>query len=126
MFRFATAADLTAFERSDLRPRHLDRVAPFVAADPVWDGLSGLEVWYDAPPGTVAPQPLRWRMALVLIGVVFVLVEILSRLAALLPLPAPLRVLAVVAAQVLLLMPLLTRALARWLFPRSPSEGGGP
>lgn len=126
IFRFDSLDTLEAFEASDLRRDALARVTPFVEGDAIWDRLTGLEVWFDAPPGTVAPQPVRWRMALLLIALVFVLVEVLSRLMTLLPfdMPPQLTLLTVVTAQVCLLtyviMPPLTRRLAFWLFPNAP------
>ena len=128
IFRFDSLQHLEAFERSELRQRYLACVIPFVEADAVWDRTTGLEVWFDAPPGTLAPQPTRWKMALLLIGLVFLLVEILTTLIrAFAPnLPQPLTVLFVVTAQVCLLtyviMPRVTRWLAFWLFPQSPQR----
>lgn len=126
IFRFDSLANLEAFETSDLRRDALARVTPFVEGDAIWDRLTGLEVWFEAPPGTVAPQPIRWRMALLLIGLVFILVEVLGRLVGLLPfdMPPSLTLLTVVTAQVCLLtyviMPPLTRRLVFWLFPNAP------
>lgn len=131
IFRFDGPDNLERFERSDLRRRHLAKVTPFIEGDAIWDRLTGLEVWFDPPPGTVAPQPVRWKMALLLIGLVFVLVETLGFLVGLLPvdLSDRLRLLIIVTAQVCLLtyviMPPLTRRLAFWLFadaPRQPKE----
>lgn len=127
IFRFDTADNLDRFERSELRRRHLAKVAPLIEGDAIWDRITGLEVWFDPPLGTVAPQPVRWKMALLLIGLVFCLVETLGFLVGLLPLdlPAPLRLLIIVTAQVCLLtyviMPPVTRRLAFWLFPNSPT-----
>lgn len=127
IFRFDTADNLERFERSELRRRHLAKVAPLIEGDAIWDRITGLEVWFDPPPGTIAPQPVRWKMALLLIGLVFCLVETLGFLVGLLPLdlPAPLRLLIIVTAQVCLLtyviMPPVTRRLAFWLFPNSPT-----
>lgn len=125
--RFATLADLRAFEGSELRARHLAEVADIVEADAVWQRLTGLEFWFTPPPGTVVPQPSRARMALLMTVVVFGLVlsigAAVNAAAALLPvpLPGPLRLLLTVALEVLLmtywLMPLLTRRLARWIYP---------
>jgi antibiotic biosynthesis monooxygenase (ABM) superfamily enzyme len=122
IFRFDTADNLERFERSELRRRHLARVAPFIEGDAIWDRLTGLEVWFDPPPGTVAAAPVRWKMVILLICVVFLLVEALTFLVGLLPvpLPPPLRLLLIITAQVCLLtyviMPPLTRRLAFWLF----------
>jgi uncharacterized protein len=127
VIRFATLADLRAFERSDLRARHLSAVANLVEADAVWQELTGLEFWFTPPPGTVVPQPSRPRMALVMIVVVFGLVlsigTLVNTVAAMLPLPVPyaLRLLLTITIEVLLmtywLMPQITRRLARWIYP---------
>ena len=123
VFRFASLEELENFERSELRARYLKEVAPLVAADAVWDKITGLEIWFEAPKGTVTAQPSPHRMALVLIVVVFVLVLTLN--VALTPLigdwPLALRLLVTVILQVGLMtyviMPRLTRLLASWIFP---------
>ncbi len=124
IFRFASVEQLRAFERSDLRRRALAQVADLVEADATWDELTGLEVWFSPPPGTVAPQPSRWRMALLLTIVVYGLVLSIGRIVATVLADAPpsLRLLVTIALEVLLmtylLMPWLTRKLARLLYPR--------
>ncbi|RKF06229.1 antibiotic biosynthesis monooxygenase [Oceaniradius stylonematis] len=123
VFRFDSLENLEAFERSDLRARYLEEIAPHVDGDAAWDRMTGLEVWFDPPPGTVVPQPSPHRMAALLIAVVFVLVLALNLV--LDPLiggwPLALRLLLTVTLQVLamtyLIMPRLTRALARWIYP---------
>lgn len=125
VFRFTSPETLDAFERSEMRRRFLARIVPYVETEAIWERLSGLEVWFDPPPGTIAPQPVRWKMALVLIVVVTALVELLATgVTALLPgLPSFTTTLLIVTLQVLLLtyllMPLITRRLAWWLFPHS-------
>ena len=124
VFRFASLADLRGFEASELRRRALAEVGDFVEADATWRELTGLELWFTAPPGTVVPQPVRWRMALIMIVVVYVLVlSIGAAVKALLgEAPMPVRLLVTIAAEVFLLtyvlMPRLTRRLARWIYPR--------
>ena len=123
IFRFDSLESLEAFERSDLRARFLAEIAPHVEADAIWERTTGLEVWFEAPKGTVVAQPSPHRMALILIVVVFVLV--LSLNLALAPLisgwPLALRILITVILQVSLMtyviMPRVTRLLARWIFP---------
>ena len=125
VFRFDSLETLEAFERSDLRARYLAEIAPHVAADAAWDQTTGLEVWFEAPPGTVVAQPSPHRMALVLCIVVFVLGLLLN--VALTPLiggwPLVLRLLITVILQVILMiyfiMPRVTKLLARWIFPSS-------
>jgi antibiotic biosynthesis monooxygenase (ABM) superfamily enzyme len=125
VFRFDGLSALDAFERSDFRARMLAEAAPFFAADAAWERMTGLEFWFDPPPGTKVPQPSPHRMALVLIAVVFCLVLILNL--ALGPFmagwPLPLRVLITVTIQVTLMtyviMPRLTPLIARFIYPKT-------
>ncbi len=125
VFRFDSLANLEAFETSDLRRRALEEVAPLSEVDAVWDRTTGLEVWFDPPKGTVVAQPVRWRMASVLVVVIFALVLSIGAVVGwLVPgWPYPLRLLATIAIEVALLtyviMPPLTRAMAWWIYPRS-------
>lgn len=124
VFRFATVADLRAFEASELRRRALAEVVELVETDARWRELTGLELWFTPPPGTVVPQPSRIRMAIVMIAVVFTLVLSIGRLvgAVLTTAPMPVRLLVTITIEVFLMtylvMPRLTRWLARWIYPR--------
>lgn len=128
VFRFASVETLRAFEESDLRRRALVAVSDLVEADAVWSKLSGLELWFSPPAGTVVPQPSRFRMALVMIVVVFGLVLSIGKLVALVlsSAPAPLRLLVTIVIEVFLmtyvLMPRLTRWLAKWIYPSSAAK----
>ena len=123
IFRFDTVENLDAFERSDLRARYLAEISPHVEADAVGSKTTGLEVWFEAPKGTVVAQPSPHRMVLVLIVVVFALVLGLNLSVA--PVmgdwPMVLRLLIIVILQVCLMtyviMPRVTRVLAPWIFP---------
>lgn len=123
VYRFDSVAHLQSFEASELRRRALVEVAGLVESDAVWRRLTGLELWFTPPAGTVVPQPSRFRMALVMIAVVYGLVLVLGRLAgALLPeVPFEGRLFATVVVEVFLMtyvvMPRVTRALARWIYP---------
>lgn len=126
--RFDSLANLQAFERSDLRREHLARLGNWVEGDAAWEAMSGLEFWFSPPPGTVVPQPSRPRMALVMVAMVFTLVLVIgsavNAVFARLPFdtPYPLRLLVTIAIEVVLmtwwLMPLVTRRLARWIYPQ--------
>jgi antibiotic biosynthesis monooxygenase (ABM) superfamily enzyme len=106
----------------------LDEAAPIFAADAVWDRMTGLEFWFDPPPGTKLPQPSPHRMALVLIAVVSVLVLGLNLVIG--PViagwPLVLRVLVLVTIQVALMtyviMPRLTPRIARFVYPSTTSN----
>ncbi len=124
VFRFDSVENLRAFETSDLRRRALAEVSDLVEADAVWSRLSGLELWFSPPAGTVVPQPSRLRMALVMIAVVYVLVLSIGKLVALIlaTAPGPVRLLVTIVVEVFLMtyviMPRLTRWLARWIYPK--------
>jgi uncharacterized protein len=125
VIRFASVAQWRAFERGERRTAFAAEVAPHVMADAVWNEHTGLEFWFSPPAGTVVPQPVRWRMALVMVVVVYALVALIGgAVAALLPgAPPALRLLLTIALEVALLtwwlMPRLTRWLAPWIYPRS-------
>jgi antibiotic biosynthesis monooxygenase (ABM) superfamily enzyme len=123
VFRFDTPENLEAFQRSDLRTRMLTEAADTFAADAAWERMTGLEFWFDPPPGTRVPQPSPHRMALVLTAVVFCLVLVLNL--AFGPVmagwPMGLRLLFTVTLQVGLMtyviMPRLTPLIARFIYP---------
>lgn len=123
VFRFETVETLAAFEASDLRRDALAEVAHLVEADAIWSRLTGLELWFTPPPGTIVPVPSRFRMALVMIAVVFGLVLSLGQLFAWVLGSAPpvLRLFVTITVEVFLMtyvvMPRLTRWLARWIYP---------
>lgn len=127
VFRFDSLEHLDAFERSDYRARMLEEAAPLIAGNAVWERMTGLEFWFDPPPGTRVPQPSPHRMALVLVAVVFLLVLILNL--ALGPFisgwPLAPRILLTVIIQVTLMtyliMPRLTPLIARFIYPKTPT-----
>ena len=122
-FRFRSIEELRAFEASDLRRQALIDVAPHVEADAVWERMTGLEVWFAPPPGTIVAQPSPFRMALLLIVVVYGLVLSIGWGIGLVlsTWPYPARLLVTITVEVFLmtylLMPWLTRRLARWIYP---------
>lgn len=125
VFRFADVAALRAFEASDLRRRALLEVTELVEADATWRELTGLELWFTPPPGTPVPQPDRLRMCAVLILVVFGLVLTIGKGVGLVlsTAPMPARLFVTIAIEVFLMtyvvMPHLTRWLARWIYLRA-------
>lgn len=124
-FRFASLDHLHAFEASDLRARYLDDVVDLVEADAIWKTHTGLEMWFDPPAGTTVPQPIRWRMAVVLGVVVYVLVLAFGAVASALlgNLAFPLRLAIVIAVEITLMtyviLPRVARYLASWIYPTS-------
>ncbi|MGH9926214.1 MAG: antibiotic biosynthesis monooxygenase, partial [Nitrososphaeraceae archaeon] len=80
VFRFDNVENLRKFEESEIRTRYLREVVDYVEADAVWKKFSGLEFWFSPPTGTIVPQPSRFRMALVMIVVVYGLVISIGQL----------------------------------------------
>lgn len=125
VFRFASVAELEAFERSDFRAALLREATDLFAADAAWERMTGLEFWFDPPAGTRVPQPNPHRMALVLILVVFGLVLVLNLTLGTLMAgwPLALRLMVTVTIQVTLMtyviMPRLTPLIARFIYPKS-------
>lgn len=127
VFRFASLGHLQAFERSELRRRALAEVGAWVESDAAWRQLTGLELWFTVPPGTVVPQPSRPRMAILMILVVYGLVVSIGQVVGTVLSSAPpaLRLLVTIVIEVAVMtwvvMPRLTRWLARWIYPRTVS-----
>jgi uncharacterized protein len=123
VFRFDAVDNLRAFERSDMRRRYLAEVVDYVESEASWHQLSGLEFWFTPPKGTVVAQPARWRMALLMIVVVYSLVMSLGQVVGvvLAETPLPFRMLVTIVIEVFfmtyVLMPRLTRLLAKWIYP---------
>lgn len=128
VFRFATLDHLRRFEASELRALYLHEVRDLVEADAIWTTHTGLEMWFEAPAGTVVPQPVRWRMALVLGSVVYLLVLLFGSVAGLVlgEVPYPLRLALVIAVEITLMtyliLPWLTRRLAGWIYPSTVTK----
>jgi antibiotic biosynthesis monooxygenase (ABM) superfamily enzyme len=125
VFRFDTVDNLRKFEESELRSRYLREVIDYVEADAIWKKFTGLEFWFSPPTGTVIPQPSRFRMALVMIAVVFGLVLSIGQLVAIVAVEVPsyIRLFVTISIEIFLmtyvLMPRITRLLAKWIYPFS-------
>ena len=126
VFRFASAADLAAWDSSPERAEILAAGEPLVHATDV-HRVSGLETWFTLP-GRTAPAPPRWKMFLVSAAAIYLLNILLTAVyggliagwpvfvrAALVSVP-------VTALMTWVVMPRAARALATWLYgpPRRP------
>lgn len=121
VFRFATPADLRAWEDSPARAEHLAAGEDLVHATDV-HRVSGLETWF-ALPGRTAPAPPRWKMFLVSLAATYVLQVALNLVVDGLGWAMPLRV-AVIATAVTFVMtwtvmPWAARMLQNWLYAPS-------
>jgi antibiotic biosynthesis monooxygenase (ABM) superfamily enzyme len=135
LFTFADRRSLRAWLDSDERRRWLVRVGELLEADRGLQQLTGLETWFKLPGSnvpTMTPPP-RWKMWLVSLVAVYPLVLafqvlVVPRMARLpLPLRALVFPLVLLTLMTFVVMPMVTRALRRWLGPRhdqEPVEGG--
>lgn len=122
IYRFDTWAHCENWENSDTRASYVDQLTDMVEGEAQMDRVTGLEFWFDLPQVPAASKAPQWKMALVLIVVVFCLVYPLQLY--LLPhlngLPRPAQSLTIAATQVLLMtylvMPQVTKLLKSWLF----------
>ena len=122
IYRFDNWAHCNAWEKSDIRADHVAKLEGIVEGEATTTRVTGLEFWFELPEVPVTAKAPQWKMALVLIAVVFVLVYPLQ--VVLLPLmpgwPHPVKTLVIVVIQVLLMtyffMPKVTGMLKSWLF----------
>jgi uncharacterized protein len=128
IFRFDTVDNLRKFEESELRYKYLREVVDYVEADAIWKKITGLEFWFSPPKGTIIPQPSRFRMALVMIVVVYGLVISIGQLVSTLVrdvIPSYVRLFITISIEIFLmtfiLMPHLTKLLAKWIYPTKNS-----
>jgi uncharacterized protein len=125
VFRFDNVENLRKFEESEIRTRYLREVVDYVEADAIWKKFSGLEFWFSPPTGTIVPQPSRFRMALVMIVVVGLVISIGQLVSALVGdvIPSYVRLFITISIEIFLmtfiLMPRLTKLLAKWIYPSS-------
>ena len=123
--RFASLDALSSWEQSDARREWTARLPPeVVEGDADVRRLEGMEAWFTAS-GVAAPvAPTRWKMALVLVFVVYGLILGIGPIvgAVVGDVAYPLRLLLTVVVEVALMtwvvMPTITRVLGRWLFAR--------
>jgi antibiotic biosynthesis monooxygenase (ABM) superfamily enzyme len=125
IFRFDSVDNLRKFEESELRAKYLREVVDYVDEDAIWKKFTGLEFWFSPPKGTVIAQPSRFRMALVMIAVVFGLVLSIGQIVGMVAagVPSYIRLFATISIEIFLmtyvLMPHITRVLAKWIYPPS-------
>lgn len=122
ILRFESLAALRAWEESDARRAWLARLpAHAVLGDVQLTRREGMELWITPQ---AAATPVRWRMAVVVITVVYSLILILSPIVGYVASPLPFlgRLFLTVTIEVFLMtyivMPRVTRVLERWLFPK--------
>jgi hypothetical protein len=125
IFRFNTLENLAKWEKSEIRRQWIEKSNDVTEGEPTVEKQSGLEFWFTPNSGNVSAaalqQPPRYKMAMVITAVIFVLVStLLPQIRnATASLPVLLSTLAGVVIMVLLMtyviMPSVTRLLRPWL-----------
>ena len=123
VFRYDSQAHLDSWESSQIRSELVVEAASFSESDAQVEHLSGLETWFTLPGSQPLAPPPRWKMALVTWCVAFLLVQLLTLVLG--PILGPVHPLArgaivaglMVASMTWVVMPRITRLLARWLYP---------
>jgi antibiotic biosynthesis monooxygenase (ABM) superfamily enzyme len=118
-FRFDTQDNLAKWEKSEARKKWLEESMDMTEGEAKVEKQTGLEFWFTPSPPNAAPP--RYKMAIVVTGVIFALVSILlpQIRQATIGLPLVLSTLVGVVIMVLLMtyviMPSVTRLLRPWL-----------
>jgi hypothetical protein len=129
IFRFSTYENLTKWEKSEIRNEWLGKSKEVTEGEPIVEKQTGLEFWFTPRSVTgrnngyaSAPvSPPRYKMAIVLTGIIFVLVSsLLTQIREVtVGLPVLLSTFVGVIVMVLLMtyviMPIVTRLLGPWL-----------
>jgi len=129
IFRFDSYANLAQWENSEQRQNLLKQSEELAEGEMQVQKISGLDFWFTPPTAQAPIAPPRYKMAIVLTCVIFILSLVLAPVLAklLMILPPLLRQFAIVALQVTLItyfiLPFLTRSLSRWLFASSRANG---
>lgn len=123
IFRFNTYENLAKWEKSEVRKEWLDKSIEVTDGESAVEKQTGLELWF-TPHTDKAPVPPRYKIAIVIIGIIFVLYStLLPQIRQLtISLPVLLSTLVGIATMVLLMtyvvMPSVTRLLRPWLYKK--------
>lgn len=124
VMRFARPEDLRRWVVSDERRRYLDELGDLTVDEGAWQEQTGLETWFTLPgqPVPTGPPP-RWKMALLTTLALYPLLVVTDLLVGQRLSPVPFALRAALTTPVLVaimtwaLMPAVTRASYRWLYP---------
>jgi antibiotic biosynthesis monooxygenase (ABM) superfamily enzyme len=125
IFRFTSYENLAKWEKSEIRRKWIEKSKDVTEGEPTVQRQSGLEFWFTPNSGNASAaaleQPPRYKMAMVITGVIFVLVftllpQIQNATAGLpLLLSTLLGVVIMVLLMTYVIMPSVTRLLRPWL-----------
>lgn len=120
---------LEEWERSDVRAEFRRRLEPLEQEPASFKEVTGFEYWFSLPRIAAIKPPARYKMALItMLGIYIVSVSYtytIDRWLTALPdhLGLIIRIVVLIIVMTFLVMPLLSRLFARWLYPRSSRAG---
>lgn len=122
IYRFDSYQSACHWEDSEERQKWLKKIEPYLIGEPVKQKMTGLEVWFDLPEIEADKPAPRYKMAIVLTVILYILsvgLNILLR-PILKDVPLPVNILVVLVINVILMtwviMPKVTYWLRSWLF----------
>jgi uncharacterized protein len=126
IFKFDRSSNLRIWQESECRRQWLARAESLRLEPPTIKVITGLETWFTLPSSKPIIPPPRYKMAIITLLALFPSIQLanlaLVPLVKLLPLPSLLQSLIITALLVLLmtyvLMPRMTKLLAKWLYPQ--------
>jgi uncharacterized protein len=128
VFKFKHLTSLQQWETSAIRRRLLERAARFTVDKGQFQVLTGLETWFTLTPQQAVIPPPRYKMLIVTCLAAFptitVVNVVLQPLLQLLPilLRSLFTTIALLTLMTYVIMPRLTKLLARWLYPKSEEK----
>jgi len=125
VLHFSSQQQLDQWEGSDAQKELNKRVRSMEAGKATFKEVTGFEYWFSLPKVAATRPPARFKMALVTVLGLYILsvcyMYTINKWLAGLPDHAGLilKIVVLVVLMTFLVMPLLTRLCARWLYPRS-------
>lgn len=122
IYKYDTYQNACHWEKSQERADWLDKIADITQGEETRKRITGLEFWFDLPSISTTMVPVKYKMAIVLFCVVYIMVLTLATV--LNPfighMPFWIKLLFIIPTQVLLMtyiiMPVVTKLLKNWLY----------
>lgn len=125
IFRFNSYDNLAKWEHSEIRNQWLQKSKDLTEGEPLVEKQTGLEFWFTPRSGGagsgISPGPPRYKMAIVITAIIFVLINTLIPLIRQVTAELPLLASTLVGTAIMVLlmtyvvMPSVTRVLRPWL-----------
>ena len=125
VFKFSRLSELKTWETSPERLVILSRLEPLMVSPENVQQVTGLETWFTLPGQNTVKPPPRWKMAIVTGCAAYPLLNFaaLYIYPPMKAVPLPIRCgvadVILISLMTWVMMPLMTRFFARWLYPRT-------